>query len=47
MAVGGSSRADVEQHLRDELGVAHPGELLDDVFGTASHADSTLAWGKP
>jgi hypothetical protein len=46
MAVGGSSRAEVERHLRDELGVAEPSELLDDVFGAASHAGSTLAWGE-
>jgi hypothetical protein len=47
MAVGGSSRAEVESHLRDDLGVADPQPLLDDVFGTASHAGSRLAWGEP
>lgn len=47
MAVGGSSRADVEHHLRDELGVAVADSLLDDVFGPASHAGSRLAWGEP
>jgi hypothetical protein len=47
MAVGGSSRADVEQHLRAELGVEDPEPLLDDVFGPASHAGSRLAWGEP
>jgi hypothetical protein len=47
MAVGGSSRAEVEQHLRDRLGVAEPEPLLDDVFGVASHAGSRLAWGEP
>ncbi len=46
MAVGGSSRAEVEHHLR-ELGTVDPQELLDDVFGAASHAGSTLAWGQP
>lgn len=46
MAVGGSSRAEVELHLR-ELGTPDPQELLDDVFGAASHAGSTLAWGQP
>jgi len=46
MAVGGSSRAEVEQHLRDRLGVAEPEPLLDDVFGAASHAGSRLAWGE-
>ncbi len=47
MAVGGSSRAEVERHLRDTLGVAEPDPLLDDVFGVASHAGSRLAWGEP
>lgn len=47
MAVGGSSRADVEQHLRTRLGVAAPTALLDDVFGAESHAGSRLAWGEP
>jgi hypothetical protein len=47
MAVGGSSRAEVEQHLRHELGVQEPEPLLDDVFGAASTAGSRLAWGEP
>jgi hypothetical protein len=47
MAVGGSSRAEVEQHLRHELGVQDPEPLLDDVFGAASTAGSRLAWGEP
>jgi hypothetical protein len=47
MAVGGSSRAEVEQHLRDQLGVGEPQALLDDVFGATSHAGSRLAWGEP
>lgn len=47
MAVSGSSRAEVETHLRRDLGVADPQPLLDDVFGTASHAGSRLAWGEP
>ena len=47
MAVGGSSRAEVDQHLRERLGVADPEPLLDDVFGVASTAGSRLAWGEP
>jgi hypothetical protein len=47
MAVGGSPRADVERHLREQLGVEDADELLDDVFGPASHAASRLAWGEP
>jgi hypothetical protein len=47
MAVGGSSRAEVEEHLRVRLGVTAPEPLLDDVFGVASHAGSRLAWGEP
>jgi hypothetical protein len=47
MAVGGSARSEVEQHLRVELGVSDPQPLLDDVFGATSHAGSRLAWGEP
>jgi hypothetical protein len=47
MAVGGSSRADVERHLRTGFGVSDPAPLLDDVFGSESHAGSRLAWGEP
>jgi len=47
MAVGGSSRADVEHHLRTGFGVADPAPLLDDVFGSESHAGTRLAWGQP
>jgi len=47
MAVGGSSRAEVEAHLRERIGVADPAPLLDDVFGAASTAGSRLAWGEP
>lgn len=47
MAVGGSSRAEVEEHLRAQLAVTDPHPLLDDVFGAASHAGSRLAWGEP
>jgi hypothetical protein len=47
MAVGGSSRAEVERELRARHGIDDPAELLDDVFGAASHAGSTLAWGEP
>jgi hypothetical protein len=47
MAVGGSSRAEVEAHLRDALGISEPAPLLDDVFGVASTAGSRLAWGEP
>lgn len=47
MAVGGAARSDVEHALREEHGIADPQALLDDVFGAASHAGSTLAWGEP
>lgn len=47
MAVGGSSRAEVDEHLRTRLAVEDPAPLLDDVFGAASHAGSRLAWGEP
>jgi hypothetical protein len=47
MAVSGSSRAEVSDHLREQLGVLEADELLDDVFGATSHAGSRLAWGEP
>jgi hypothetical protein len=47
MAVGGASRADVEQHLVARFAVGDPTPLLDDVFGAESHAGSRLAWGEP
>lgn len=47
MAVGGSSRAEVEEHLRVRLGVTEPEPLLDDVFGVTSTAGTRLAWGEP
>jgi hypothetical protein len=47
MAVGGSSRAEIDAHLREQLGVADPTALLDDVFGVASDAASRLSWGEP
>ncbi|MDO8187176.1 hypothetical protein Q7L71_16375, partial [Conexibacter sp. CPCC 205706] len=47
MAVGGASRADVDEHLRSRFGVEDPSPLLDDVFGAESHPASRLAWGEP
>jgi ketosteroid isomerase-like protein len=36
MAQDGASRAEVEAYLRDELEIAEPAEILDEVFGTAT-----------
>ena len=48
MAVGGSSRAEVERApARRSSASREPQALLDDVFGAASHAGSRLAWGEP
>lgn len=47
MAVGGSSRSEVEAHLREQFGEVDARPLLDDVFGAESHAASRLAWGEP
>jgi hypothetical protein len=44
MAAAGNTRAQVETQLRDFLGVADPGSLLDQVFGAASGADSRVPW---
>jgi hypothetical protein len=35
MVVAGSSRAEVEQHLRRSLGLSDPEPVLDHVFGTS------------
>ena len=47
MAATGSSRADVESHLHDKLGVGDPGTILDDVFGPGAAPDATVPWAKP
>jgi hypothetical protein len=47
MAAAGSTRSAVESHLRDSLGVADPGPVLDEVFGPGTPADSTVPWARP
>jgi hypothetical protein len=44
MAAAGNTRGQVETQLRDFLGVADPGVLLDQVFGAATDADSRVPW---
>jgi hypothetical protein len=47
MAAAGSTRGEVEAHLRDSLGLAHPGTVLDDVFGAGSAGDARVPWARP
>jgi hypothetical protein len=47
MAAAGSTRSQVESHLRDSLGLADPGPTLDDVFGPGSSPDATVPWARP
>jgi hypothetical protein len=44
MAAAGNTRGQVEVQLRDFLGVAEPGALLDQVFGAGSEADARVPW---
>ena len=44
MAAAGNTRGQVETQLRDFLGVAEPGALLDQVFGAGSEAASRVPW---
>lgn len=47
MAAAGSTRAQVEAHVRKSLGVAHPEPILDEVFGPGSHDDARVPWARP
>ena len=44
MAAAGNTRGQVEAQLRDFLGVPEPAQLLDQVFGAGSAADSRVPW---
>jgi hypothetical protein len=45
MAVAGSTREEVERHLRERFGVRSVDPILDDVFGTGSHGATRMSWG--
>jgi hypothetical protein len=47
MAAEGSTRGEVEVHLRHSLGVADPRTVLDEVFGAGSAADAHVPWARP
>jgi hypothetical protein len=44
MAASGKTRYEVEAHLRDSLGVAAPGQILDEVFGPGTAGDARVPW---
>ena len=45
MAVAGSTRDEVQGHLRDRFGLEDVTAILDDVFGTGSPGSSRMSWG--
>jgi hypothetical protein len=47
MAASGATRAQVEVHIRDELGISEPASILDEVFGLGSDPDATVSWARP
>jgi hypothetical protein len=44
MATAGSTRAQVETHLREALAIAEPRPILDEVFGWNTPADARVPW---
>jgi hypothetical protein len=46
MAAAGRTRAQVERHIRDSLGIADPASVLDEVFGEGAPADAIVSWAK-
>ena len=47
MAAAGSTRAQIESHIRETVGVADPRPILDDVFGPGAPPDATVPWARP
>jgi hypothetical protein len=47
MAAAGSTRAQIESHLRETLGIPDPRPILDDVFGPGTAPDATVPWAGP
>jgi hypothetical protein len=45
MAVAGSTRDEVQAHLRERFGLEDVTAILDDVFGTGSPGSSRMSWG--
>jgi len=46
MAAAGFTRAQVESHIRETVGVPDPGPILDEVFGPDTPPDATVPWAK-
>jgi hypothetical protein len=46
MAGSGSSRADVESHIRETLGVEDPEPLLDEIFGPGTPGHARVEWAR-
>ncbi len=44
MAVGGATRAEVGERLREQFGISDPTSLLDSVFGAGSAGDTRVPW---
>jgi hypothetical protein len=47
MAAAGSTRAQIESHIRETLGIPDPRPILDDVFGPGTAPDATVPWAGP
>jgi hypothetical protein len=47
MAASGSTREEVQSHLRTSLKVEDPGPILDEVFGPGSPGDAQAPWSRP
>lgn len=46
MAVGGSTRIQVDRRLRDEYGFTDAAAILEDVFGAGSQPGTQMPWGR-
>jgi hypothetical protein len=47
MAAAGSTRVQVESHIRETVGVPDPSPILDEVFGPGSPPEATVPWARP
>jgi hypothetical protein len=45
MAVAGDTRENVGRRLQEEFGITDPEQILDDVFGPGTPAESRMPWG--
>jgi len=46
-AVAGANRGEVGRRLREEMGIADPSAVLDDLFGAGTGPTARLRWGLP